>query len=209
MAFGAITPWLFPQVAKRQENEEEVKGLYLNVRNSSIVLSTFILACFCLISGPLIHIWLGEEMYLNTLEIVNWFCVFEFFFLLSITPNFYLNASGMEKFNLKMVLTYTGLNAIALSMAYAMGTEIWHFVFALAISTILGMLIFHYFLNKRIKVYKLGQIILILLPALIGSGVALSNTTEMKLVFFILCLLSLYLIFFKVYKTNIKKIFGD
>ena len=172
-------------------------------------MSSFILACFCLISGPLINLWLGKDMYKNTVEIVNWFCVFEFFFLLSITPNFYLNASGMEKFNLKMVLVYTGLNAIALFLAYVWGTEIWHFVFALALSTILGMLLFHYYLNKKIKTYKIGQILLLLLPASFGSGVALSATWELKVIFFILCILSLYLVFFKVYSTNIKKIFGD
>jgi len=209
MAFGALTPWLFPQVAKNQEKAEEVKGLYISVRNSSIIMSTVILACFCLISGPLISFWLGEEMYSGITETVKWFCVFEFFFLLSITPNFYLNASGMEKFNLRMVLIYTGCNAIGLVLAYVLGTEVWHFVLALALSTILGMLLFHYFLNKKIARYKMGNVIVVMLPAVIGSGIALANTWTLKIAFFILCILSLYLIFFKVYKTNLKKIFGD
>ena len=63
--------------------------------------------------------------------------------------------------------------------------------------------------NKKIARYKMGNVIVVMLPAVIGSGIALANTWTLKIAFFILCILSLYLIFFKVYKTNLKKIFGD
>lgn len=209
MAFAAITPWLFPQVAKNKENKKKIRALYVNVRNASIVISTVLLAGFCLVSKFILTWWLGEFMYGNIIETVKWFCVFEFFFLLSITPNFYLNASGKERFNLKLVLFYTSLNAIGLILGVIFGTQVWHLVLGLATSTAVGMFFVHYFVNKRIEIYSFGNVIALFIPALLGSGVAVADSYPMKGLFFIACLVSLYLLFFKFGNTNIKRLFGD
>lgn len=209
MAFAAITPWLFPQVAKNLENKAKIRSLYINVRNSSIVISTILLASFCLVSKYVLSWWLGEYMYANMTETVKWFCVFEFFFLLSITPNFYLNASGKERFNLKLVFMYTGFNLVGLILGLLLGDQVWHLVVGLAISTGVGMFWMHYFVNKRIESYKFGNVIALLIPAILGSGIAVFDTLVYKVGFFVACLLSLYLLFFRFGNTNIKELFSD
>lgn len=206
MTFGAITSWLFPQVAKNMNDAVMVFDLYLRTRNVSLVISLVILALFCLISGPLFSFWLGTENYFQIAEYVKWFSVFEFFLIFSSIPNLFLNASGHEKFSLKMVLIFTSINFIGVLIGLMFFGTLLAMVIGLAVSVIPGMYWLHYSISKKFDFanHSWFRLSLLFIPSLVGSGIAIFDDYLIKSMCFILCLISVYLVYFKQQKTNFK-----
>lgn len=209
MAFGAMTSWIFPQVAKNKENKEFVFDLYLRTRNVSLVLSIFLLALFCLISEPLFVFWLGETNYLEIENYVKWFSVFEFFLIFSNIPILFLNASGHERFGLKLVSVFTSINFLGILVGLFIFDSLDAMVILLASTIIPGMYVLHFFISKRFEKPRTGflEIFLLFVPSIFGSGIAVFDPIEFKLISFLLCSFSLYWVYIKQQRTNFKIMF--
>ena len=206
MAFGAMLAWLFPQIAKSKEDLEQVYKIYVNARNVLLSISIVILGLFCLSSEFVLSLWLGETNYLEIKEYIRWFSIFEFFFIFNVTPHFFLNAAGQEKFSLKMVAMYTGLNVLGMICGYIFFHTPTAIIVGLAVSIFLGMGIFQYQIDRKFTVLPNRAIrtIVLFIPSMIGSGIAYFDDYSIKLILFLLCLASIYLIFIKNQKTNFK-----
>ncbi len=206
MAFGAMTSWIFPQVAKNKEDKQFVFDLYLRTRNVSVVLSIFLLAVFCLISESLFVLWLGETNYSQIAEYVKWFSVFEFFLIFSNIPILFLNASGHEKLGLRLVIIFTTINFMGILTGLFLYHSLQALVISIAVSIIPGMFVLHYSISKKFETVKMSilKLALLFLPSIFGSGIAIFDTMEFKLSCFVLCLFSLYWVYFKQQKTSFK-----
>jgi|SaaInl85LU_5_DNA_1037374.scaffolds.fasta_scaffold00146_6 O-antigen/teichoic acid export membrane protein len=206
MAFGAITSWIFPQVAKNKEDESLVFDLYLRTRNVSLVISFLILALFCLFSKPFFTLWLGSENYAEIEQYVKWFSVFEFFLIFSSIPNLFLNASGHERFGLKMVLIFTSFNFVGILIGLFVFNSLIAMVIGLAVSIVPGMYWLHYSVSKRFDKSKPSpfSIAALFLPSIFGSGIAIFDDWLVKSVCFILCLASIFFVYFNMQRTSFK-----
>lgn len=207
MGLTALTPWLFPQIVKaRQLGKSYIESMYVNVRNIGIVVSVCLVLCFSLVSDFFITLWLGQETYLQISVYLKWFTVFQFFFIFSIAPYFFMNASGQEKLNLKLVLMFTGVNVLGMLTGY-----IWYFtveaiLIGLCVSTVIGMSIMHGVIEGTLeKKSPFIHLVLMFLPSVFGVCSVL-NDGMWKWNWAILCLISLYVIYFKVFRTEFKKI---
>lgn len=205
MAFSAMTNWLFPQIVKNKENKALIFDLYLNTRNVSTVLSVFLLCLFCLLYKPLFIIWLGLENYSHISEYLKWFSIFEFFFIFTIVPNHFLNASENEKFSLRMVLFYTSLNIVGILIGAFFFNTIVAMLVGLVVSTVLAMYSYHHFIGKRFSgKADFVSLTLMFIPSLLGSGTAFFDDYLFKYLAFILCLISMYFVFIRYHRTNFK-----
>lgn len=207
MGLTALTPWLFPQIVKAEQlGKVYVENLYVNVRNIGIMASVVLVLCFSLVSEPLMFIWLGEETYLQIEVYIKWFTIFQFFFIFSIAPYFFMNASGQEKLNLKLVFMFTGINALGMLSGY-----LWYFtveavLIGLSISTAVGMFAMHAVIESTLETKSyVKHLSLMFLPSVFGVCSVLSHTWG-KGIWAIICLISLYIIYIKVFKTEFKKI---
>jgi O-antigen/teichoic acid export membrane protein len=206
MAFSAMLAWLFPQIAKNKVNIDAILKMYLSARNISIAISVFLLATFVLLSEPLFTLWLGEENYLKIREFVKWFSVFEFFFIFNIIPHFFLNASDNERFSLKLVGVFTGINVIGIILGFYFGQSAADVVAGLAISTVFGMYYLHHAISlKFFEKKKINfEILMLFIPSIFGSSIVFFDNYWLKITLFLLCSLSIYLIFVKRLRTNFK-----
>lgn len=206
MAFSAITAWIFPQIAKNQSNKDLILEIYLNSRNITAFLSILLLCLFCLVSKPLFTIWLGVDNYLQIKDYLRWFSIFEFFFIFTIIPNYFLNASGNEKFSLKMVLLYTGLNITGILIGFWIYHTTIAMLVGLVITTIVGMYLYHFNIEREFAQQRNRHLNLLLLftPSILGSGTAFFDVFYLQAISFVLCLVSLYFVFVKHPFTNFK-----
>lgn len=75
----------------------------------------------------------------------------------------------------------------------------------LVISTVLGMLIYHFFIGQRFaKSNNVLELFLLFIPSALGSGTAYFDVYWLKLLSFGLCLISIYFVFIKYQRTNFK-----
>ena len=206
MAIGALTSWVFPQIVKNKADKVFIFNMYLTTRNISVVFSIILLCLFCLLSEPIFSIWLGTEKFNEMADYIKWFSIFEFFFIFTIIPNYFLNASGHEKFNLKMVLLFTSINVVGIITGLLIYKTSVGMLIGLAFSTIVSMFILHYKIAQKFNSNKKSilNIALLFIPSFFGSGTAWFDNYSLKLLFFILCIFSLYFIYIKYYKTNFK-----
>lgn len=207
MAFAAITAWIFPQIAKNQDNKKLIFEIYLNARNITAILSIILLCLFCLLTKPIFSIWLGTEHYLQLKDYLKWFSIFEFFFIFTIIPNYFLNASGNEQFSLKMTFLFTGLNLVGILGGFFLYHSTTAMLVGLVLTTILAMYFYHLNITLRFRQPKERQyfkLLLLFLPSLLGSGTAFFDNVYLQLLSFFLCLLSVYYIFVRHSFTNFK-----
>lgn len=206
MVLGAMTSWLFPQIVKSINDRQIVNEMYAEYRNISLFLSVLALASFSLVSELVFTLWLGEEVFIQLKEILRWYMIFELFFVSTLIPNNFLNASGNERYNLRLVFIYTGLNLIGILIGAIFFSSIQAMLIGLVISTIIGMYILHREVNDIFGLKAIGAVSLIglFVPSLLGAGVAFFDSLELKLVMFFACLLSLYLVHVRLGRTNFR-----
>jgi len=165
-----------------------------------------LLCLFCLLTKPIFLIWIGSEKFNEMSEYVKWFSIFEFFFIFTIIPNYFLNASGHEKFNLKMVLMFTSINLLGIVIGFLILKTTVGILIGLALSTIIGMFILHYKMAKKFDESNKStlNVALLFIPSFFGSGTAWFDSYSLKMLSFSLCMLSLYLIYIKLFRTDFK-----
>ncbi len=207
MGLTALTPWLFPQIVKAQEQGKAyVENLYINVRNIGIVASVILVLCFSLISEPLMILWLGKDTFIEIEMYLKWLTIFQFFFIFSIAPYFFMNASGQEKRSLKLVLMFTGLNVVGMLIGYMWFFTVEALLIGLSISTAIGMIAMHAIIETTLHIKSnFKQLSFMFLPSIFGVCSVLS-TEWWKWIWALICLISLYIIYFKMFKTEFKKI---
>lgn len=204
MAFAALTGWVFPQIAKNQNDTTYIKQLYLNTRNVSAFIAVSLLAVFTFIATPLFEVWLGADNFQHIAKYLNLFAMFEFVFIFTIMPNFFLNGSGYEKLNLKITLVYTLLNVFGMLVGYFAWHSVTGILIGLFVTTIIGMFILHVKMDKLFQLSEqvVYNTVLLFVPSLLGCGIAYFDHWVVKLLFLAATIISAYLLFIKKPKTT-------
>lgn len=204
MAFAALTGWVFPQIAKNQNDTTYIKQLYLNTRNVSAFIAVSLLAVFTFIATPLFEVWLGADNFQHIANYLNLFAMFEFVFIFTIMPNFFLNGSGYEKLNLKITLVYTLLNVFGMLVGYFAWHSVTGILIGLFVTTIIGMFILHVKMDKLFQLSEQAvyNTVLLFVPSLLGCGIAYFDQWVVKLLFLAATIISAYLLFIKKPKTT-------
>ncbi len=206
MAFAAMTSWVFPKMAKNKDDKEFIFDLYNRTKNISIVLSVFLLSLFCLVSKPLFTIWLGADNYLIIADYIKWFSIFEFFFIFTHIPLIFLNASDNERLSLKIVVIYAFINFSGMLIGLFVFKSITAMLIGQAISIIPGMYWMYYIISFKFDKVNHNPFVLfsLFIPSFFGSGIAFFDDYVLKLICFVCCLLSMFIFYFKLQKTNFK-----
>ena len=204
MAFAAMTGWVFTKIKKNQHDPSYLTQLYRNTRNVSAFIAIILLAIFTFIAEPLFNIWLGSTNFQKIATYLNLFAMFEFVFIFTIMPNFFLNGSGYEKLNLKITLVYTVLNILGMLVGYFVLNSVTGILLGLFFTTIIGMFILHY---KMDQLFQLSQkafsaTALLFVPSLLGCGIAYFDLWVVKTLFLVATIVSAFVFFIKKPKTT-------
>lgn len=204
MGFSAIVPWMAPKVTRLKAQGIEPKELYMTSRNLCLVIALFALLVFSMVSAPLLKMVISIDKYNHTIEYIKLFTLFELFFVYTIVPGSYLNASGHEKLNFMIVLFYCTIIIAGMLTGYAIYKNAEGILKGLTVATFISVVVQQMIFSKRIFTEKgwLATIILFL-PALVISGCVISETILLKSVLFIVSLISLYLVFIRYNKINL------
>ncbi|MCQ4142444.1 oligosaccharide flippase family protein [Chryseobacterium sp. EO14] len=207
MAFSALTSWLFPKIVKNSSNKIYVADIYVNTRNISVIITVSLLCLFSFLYEYLFSTWLQADKFLEIKSYIQWFTVFEFFFIYTINSYYFLNASGNERLALKITGMFTSINFSGMLISFIIYKTALSLVIGLAFSSILAMLFLHIAINHLIKKRNpIGDSLLLLVPSCLGSLVVISENWLIKVLFLFLCGISMYLIFFIYSKTSLNKI---
>lgn len=211
MAFGAVLAWLFPQIIKNKSSKKVIYDQYQNSRNILIVSSVILLSLFCLFTELIFSVWLGFNSYPEIETYLKWFSIFEFIFVFSIAPHFFLNAADQERFSLILVSIFSSLVVLGMLLSIQFVNTPNALVISLPISVFIGMFILHYSIDRKFIKRKngLSSTFLLFIPSLIGCGIAYFDDYTLKLTLFALSLIALYFIYIKQLKTNFKLLFND
>lgn len=206
MALSSLTSWVFPRTIKRKGSEEDAQRFYVKVRNLSIVASVFLLSVFSMISEPLLSLWLGIDRFASLQSILRGFLIFEFFFIFTIVPNHFLNGSSRELFQLKNVGMYTFFNALGIGLGALLFDSVEAMVYGLALTSVFGMLFYHFKINRSLKYLQVGEgnLLKLFIPSLLGSMIVYADTYLLKLGLFMAVLISIYFVYIKGNRSDYK-----
>lgn len=198
MALMALTPWLFPQVAKHSRDDEKNNLLYIKARNISAAISIFLLSLFGLFYPFFISLWLGADKLAHMNEYIKWFTIFELFFIFTINKYSFLNANGSEQLALRIALMFTSINAVGMVLAYCFIQKPEALPMGLAISSLPAMYLLHIMMGSAMKVRNNGtNSMLLLLPSCAAAAILLSHQWYFKLFWLLVTCGLLYFIFLK------------
>jgi O-antigen/teichoic acid export membrane protein len=170
----------------------------------SAFIAIILLAIFTFIAEPLFNVWLGSTNFQQIATYLNLFAMFEFVFIFTIMPNFFLNGSGYEKLNLKITLVYTALNVFGMLVGYFVLNSVTGILLGLFVTTIIGMFILHYKMDQLFQLSKKAvyATILLLVPSLLGCGIAYFDLWVFKTLFLVATIVSAYVLFIIKPKTS-------
>ena len=207
MGFGAIVPWLAPKVTKLNAQGSDSRELYMTSRNLCLVVALSALLIFSMVSAPLLKLLISVDKYNHTIGFIKLFTLFELFFVYTIVPNSYLNAVGREKLNFVIVLFYCTVIIIGMVTGYKIYKTAEGILIGLIAATIISVLVQHLIINKKVFTdNKWPNTLFLFLPALLISAYVISDTVLLRSVFFILSLVSLYLVFIRYNKVNLNQV---
>jgi O-antigen/teichoic acid export membrane protein len=134
--FFSVSSWVFPIVSEKTAKKEPLEGLY---RDSQALLQLFglsSLVVFLLLEKQILTLWLGSAVYERSIEYIRVFIYYNFFLLLMILPNFFLNGSNNLKQNTLSEFVLKILNILFMIIFYYLfGTIglVWGLVISTAI----------------------------------------------------------------------------
>jgi O-antigen/teichoic acid export membrane protein len=198
MALMALTPWLFPKVARMAAKPEKVQYLYFYARNITAVISIPLLTLFGVMYPYVIPWWLGAGRFEEVDGFLKWFTVFELFFIFTINQYTYLNAAGQARLALLITLMFTGLNILGLALGYWWVGTPESLPAGLALSSVPAMYCLHYIMGRYLKQSNSAlHSLLLIIPSLCASGIVLFSTVYVQICLVLPLVLSLYFIFLK------------
>ena len=207
MGFSAIVPWLAPKVTRLNTQGVDSKELYMTSRNLCLVIALFTLLIFSVTCAPLLKMVLSIDKYNYTVEYIKLFTLFELFFVYTIVPNSYLNAVGQEKLNFNIVLFYCTVIIIGMLTGYKIYKTAEGILIGLIAATAISVFVQNLFIGKKIFTEtRWPNTFILFLPALLISICVISEAVLLKSVFFILSLISLYLVFIRYNRINLNLI---
>lgn len=210
MGFGSIVPWLAPKVSKQMARGIDSKDLYITSRSLCLVIALTALLLFGMVSGPLLKMAVSIDKYNNSIEFIKLFTLFEIFFVYTLVPNNYLNAGGHEKFNFVIVMLSCTVIIIGMLTGYAVYTTAAGILVGLIVTTAVSVFVQHLAISKRIfNESGWPNTFILFIPAILISGNIISETILLKALFFILSLVSLYLVFIRYNRINLNLIKHD
>jgi len=198
MGFMAIFPWLAPKFTKLYARNIDSQDLYIAARNMVAVFSAILLLCLYLIYPFVFKIILGTNTANNVSSYVNYFIVFELFFVLSIIPTFYFNAIGHEKKYLYYTLFFALLALSGMSFFLWMYNKPIAVLYGLVIACIIWVFVQYVFVYRTLNSrFNLLQPALLLVPALLVTLFILAAMPVIKWSALIALLPALYYIYIK------------
>lgn len=204
MGFSAIVPWLTPKVSRLKEQGTDPKILYSTSRSLSLLIALSVLLVFSSISAPLLKLVLSIDKYNQCIGYIRLFTLFELFFVYTIVPNDYLNAAGYEKLNFGIVFFYSAVIIAGMLGGYMLYKTAGGILIGLIASTAVSVFIQHLVVDKKVfSDSRWTETVILFLPAVLISAFILSEPMWLRASFFILSLVSLYLVFIRKNSINL------
>jgi hypothetical protein len=203
MGFNSIAPWLAPKITKMISKGQETSELYHSARNLSLLISLSALLGFSFIYTPVLELILGTDKFIKTEPFIRLFMLFELFFVYSIIPNYFLNASGHEKLYFKLVLFYCFAILTGMSLGYMFSRSADGLLIGMSFATGISMFVQDVIINDKVFGKKgIADSLLLFLPAICIAASFVSPTPILKIALSLLSASVVYMIFFKFHKIN-------
>jgi O-antigen/teichoic acid export membrane protein len=207
MGFNSIAPWLAPKITKMKSRDLDTSELYHTARNLSLLIGLSALLIFGFAYTPILNLILGHEKFLKTDSYMRLFTVFELFFVYSIIPNYFLNASGNERLYFKLVLFYCVAILVGMSLGYYISRNAEGLLVGMSVSTALSMFVQDVVINRAVHGnFKIGDSLLLFLPAVFIAICLSTGIYFLRLAMIPVSVLALYFVFFKYHRINFRLI---
>lgn len=170
LAFGGF---IFPRVSFRLSSNASVVPLYYMARSLIALPGWLITLALILFGDPVFTFWLGTETYLNSINFIKLYLVFEAGMLLIIAPFYFINGTPHIRLN-SLFEIIIRLSHFALMLAGYKLFGVNGIVYGLIFSTFLNIP-FQYFLFHRKILQGAGtwQFLLVIIPVLCLLGLIL------------------------------------
>lgn len=116
--FAAGSGFIFPLIAKRIEQQEEIKPVYYKMQLLIITLGILGITALVLVQDFVFTLWLGEANYVLAKEFITLFLCYEVLLITSVIPYYYLIASGYIRLNTLIMALNTAATAIAMVILF-------------------------------------------------------------------------------------------
>ena len=134
--FFSVSSWVFPIISEKTAKREALGKLYCDSQALLQLFGLGILVILLLLEREILTLWLGSSVYEKSSEYIRVFVYYNFFLLLMILPNFFLNGSSNVKQNTLSEFVLKVLNILFMvSFYYLFGTIglVWGLVISTAI----------------------------------------------------------------------------
>ena len=206
MGYNATLGWLAPKFTRMYAQGIDTHYLYLAAQYWVILISVPSLLIFYFLY-PTVFPWiLGNEVAASIHLYVRYFIIFQLFFILTIIPAFYFNATGKELSYLLFIGYYLLSSLVMMWFFMRYIHQPISMLYALILATTIGVWVQNTIAEWIVfkSQFNMLRPAKLMLPSLLASiSILLSNTWwgQMSL---LACLLSLYFLFFR-NKTDLFK----
>lgn len=176
MILSSSVAWIFPKVSKLGITDDTTKLFFK--AHSFVVVASSLISLILLNSQSLFLLWLGQETYHNTENLIKLILVVSPIYSLSILSFYYVNGTGLIKHNFYNA-AFTGILRIILmfSLYNILGTP--GIIYSIGISSLI--MTFHYFwvIKNNVAIPNLN-IFFFLAPVTIYSflSIIITNTPQ-------------------------------
>lgn len=192
MGFSAIVPWLSPKFTKL--HAQDINGIEL-YRIAERIVTVFSAAALIVLylAYPFLFRWLFDaDTASHIMPYMKCFILFEIFFVLSIVPSYYLNATGHERIYLYYVLCFGVLVIAAIFVSIRGFHRPVAAVYGLTFACIVSMLALRMIVEKLVTgAYRLLACIVQILPSCILAVFIISKNPAIQAAC-ILCMISCF-----------------
>ncbi len=199
--FVAFGSFIFPRVSYRLAANDGIGPLYYVARSFIALPGWSIIALLLLFGDTIFRLWLGPEVFGNSIVFIKLYLVFQAGMLLIIVPHHIINGSRMVKLNSLFEITIRSTHLLCMLGGHAV-FGIQGILYGLIFSTFLNLPFQYFFFHKRI-IPETGPVafLQILLPVCFLTGLLLSDNFFYQLSLAICLVLSCKLIYFDPART--------
>lgn len=192
--FIAVSGWVFPAVSARSQQKENLQNLFQQANASLLAFGFVCIGGLLILREPLFTLWLGQETYLNSIEYIQMFLIYNTFLLHFIIPHFFLNGTGHIKYNTALEFTLKALNILLMIVFYLWFGNIglvWGILFSTALVLPAKVYVAKLFaLSTKDRFFSIYHLV----PCIAFGGIFLSSSWPVSIGSFIVFAISFYVI---------------
>lgn len=150
MAMEALVGWMFPKISRFRNQGRDTAPLYLTVRSLLLTTSLLLFASLFIVREPLFTLWLGVEKYRQIIPFIEAFLYFQVFYVLSITPKFYLNGLSRMRLITSIEFSYKAVSIVFMIVFFAIYKDGLSLIWGQVVALMITMPIEAYVVNRQV-----------------------------------------------------------